>query len=167
MSDPFAIDTIDGLEALYGSPRKESVRKETDHLTTEYRAWLESSPFFALATIGPDGIDCSPRGDVDRAVTVVDAYTLHIPDRRGNNRLDSLRNIVNDGRVGLLFLTPGVPECLRLNGTASLTADPELCDRYRLDGRSPATVIAVQIATVFLQSTRAVKRSGLWGIAHP
>ena len=107
-------------------------------------------------------MDCSPRGDAQQAAFVVDERTLHVPDRRGNNRMDTLRNIVRDGRVAMLFLIPGVSECLRVNGTATLTADAELRSRYAMDGKEPATVIVVSIQSVYFQCARAVKRSQLW-----
>lgn len=160
--DRWSVDSIEELEALYGTPPEGSLLKEISHLTAEYRRWLEAAPFFALATIGPEGMDCSPRGDAGAAVTIVDDRTLHVADRRGNNRLDSLRNIVRDGRIAMLFLLPGVTECLRVNGSARLTADPELRSRYAVDGKEPATVIVVTIETVYFQCARAVKRSRLW-----
>ena len=162
MSDPRTIDTIAELEALYGTPPEGSLLKEIGRLTPEYVRWLTSSPFFALATIGPEGMDCSPRGDAGQGAFVVDDTTLHIPDRRGNNRLDSLRNIVSDGRVALLFLIPGVRECLRINGSAVLTDDEALRGRYAVEGKPPATVIVVTIESVYFQCARAVTRSGLW-----
>ena len=120
------IEDIAALEALYGTPGEASLVKVTDRLTPEYRAWIEAAPFCALATLGPEGLDCSPRGDDGPVVQVVDARTLALPDRRGNNRLDSLRNIVEDGRVALMFMVPGANTVVRLNGRAWLTADAEM-----------------------------------------
>ena len=162
MSDLRTIDTIADLESLYGTPPEGSLLKEIDRLTPEYTRWLTSSPFFGLATIGPEGMDCSPRGDAGQGAFVVDERTLHIPDRRGNNRLDSLRNIVRDGRVALLFLIPGVRECLRINGRAALTDDDALRRSYAVEDKLPATVIVVTIESVYSQCARAVTRSGLW-----
>lgn len=157
------ISSIAELEALYNpAPVIHSLSKEADHINDTYRRFIEASPFFALATIGPEGMDCSPRGDAGSAVIVVDPTTVHIPDRRGNNRLDSLRNIVSDGRVALLFLVPGVGECLRINGTAVLHAAPDLCDRYAVDGKPPRSVIEVTVEAVYFQCARAIKRSELW-----
>ncbi len=162
-SNSFSIvETIDQLDALYGQPPEGSLLKEIDHLSDEYRRWLEAAPFVALATIGPEGMDCTPRGDRDQAVFVDNERTLHLPDRRGNNRLDSLRNIVRDGRVGLLFLLPGVSECLRVNGTAVVTTDVGLRSRYAVEGKEPATVIVISVQTVYFQCARAIKRSALW-----
>lgn len=156
------ITTIAELEAHYGTPPAGAILKEVDHLSAEYRTWIEHSRFFALATAGDEGLDCSPRGDRDQAVHIVDDRTVHIPDRRGNNRLDSLRNIVRDGRLALLFFIPGVTECVRINGAAHLTADPEIRSAYAVDGKEPATVIVLQIQAVYFQCARALKRSQLW-----
>lgn len=162
-SPEFRIDSIAELEALYDTPPvSNSVSKVLDRVNAEYQRFIEASPFFALATIGPDGMDCSPRGDAGTAVSIVDPSTVHIPDRRGNNRLDSLRNIVSDGRVALLFLVPGVTECLRINGTSILSTDPELCARYVVAGNEPRSVIVVTVDSVYFQCARAIKRSELW-----
>ena len=113
------VTSIAQLEALYGQPAGAAVFKEIDHISAEYRAFIEASPFFVLATNGPEGVDCSPRGDDPGFVRVADEKTLMIPDRRGNNRIDSLRNIVRDPRVSLLFLVPGVGETIRVIGRAA------------------------------------------------
>lgn len=164
MTGPISsIGSIAELEALYDTPPvAASVSKMSGHINDEYRRFIEASPFFALATIGPDGMDCSPRGDAGSAVVVADPTTVHIPDRRGNNRLDSLRNIVSDGRLALLFLVPGVSECLRINGTSILTTDAALCDRYMVDDKRPRSVIVVTVGEVYFQCARAIKRSELW-----
>lgn len=162
MADLRTIDRIEDLEALYGTPPEGSLLKEIGHLTDEYTRWLTAAPFFALASIGPEGMDCSPRGDAGQGAFVVDPKTIHIPDRRGNNRLDTLRNIVRDGRVGLLFLIPGVRECLRINGTAALTDDAGLRAAHAVEGKEPATVIVVTVESVYFQCARAVTRSQLW-----
>jgi len=156
------IDTVAALEALYGQPVEASVIKEVDRLTPPYRAFVEAAPFFALATVGPGGPDCSPRGDAPGFVRVVDDRTLVVPDRRGNNRIDSLRNIVADPRVGLLFLIPGVGETLRINGTAELDADPALAASFAVDGKHPRLCIRIAIETVYFQCSRALVRSSLW-----
>lgn len=156
------IATIEALEALYGAPVARSIAKEARALTPAYRRWIEAAPFVALATSGPHGLDCSPRGDPAAVVTVLDDRHVAVPDRRGNNRLDSLRNIVADPRVGLLFLIPGITETLRVNGRAEVTVDPDLRRRLAMDGAEPATVILVRIEAVYFQCARALIRSDLW-----
>lgn len=156
------VTTVAELEEIYGHPQPGPLRKEVDHLTPEYRAMVEASPFVVLATSGPEGLDCSPRGDAAGFVQVADDRTLLIPDRRGNNRLDSLRNIVTDPRVGLLFLIPGIGETLRLNGTARLVRDPGLCARFEVCGTVPNLVIVVRVEAVYYQCPKAIVRSELW-----
>ncbi len=157
------ITTIEQLEALYGPVNPTSLVKETPRLTAEYRAWIEAAPFFAIASIGQGGLDCSPRGDkTGQLFEVVDDKTIIIPDRRGNNRLDTLRNIVSDRRVALLFLIPGINETLRINGDAVVSADPDMRQRFSADGKLPATIIRVTINAVYYQCARALIRSGLW-----
>lgn len=159
---PAFITDVAALEALYGQPAGASVAKEVDRLTPGYRAFVEASPFFVLATSGPDGLDASPRGDGPGFVRVVDERTLLVPDRRGNNRIDSLRNLIHDPRVALLFLIPGVDETLRVNGRAAITADADLCAGFAVDGKAPKTVLVVSIESVFFQCARALLRSRLW-----
>lgn len=156
------INSVDQLEAIYDSPSQASLDKETPVITDEYRQLIEASPFVALATVGPGGMDCSPRGDQPMAVRVFDSSTIHLPDRRGNNRLDSLRNIVEDGRVALLFLIPGVAECLRVNGTAVLRIESELLESYAVNDKLPACVVEITPQVVYFQCARAIKRSELW-----
>ncbi len=160
------ITSVEQLEAIYDKPRPASLDKEASIITDEYRQLIEASPFMALATVGPGGMDCSPRGDKPAVVHVVDESTLHLPDRRGNNRLDSLRNIVADGRVALLFLIPGVAECLRVNGSAVLRIDPDLLNSYAVDGKPPASVVEITPHVVYFQCARAIKRSELWNPAQ-
>src|SRR5690606_3070178 len=147
---------------IYGKPGETSLVKELDRLIPEYAAFIEASPFVSLATSGPEGLDCSPRGDLRGFVRVADERTLLMPDRRGNNRADSLKNIVRDGRVGLLFLVPGSGTTLRVNGRARLSADPALCASFAVDGQAPRTVAVIAIAAVYFQCARAIHRSGLW-----
>ena len=135
--DPHAIQTLAQLQALFGQPGEASLKKEIDWLHPSYRALIEASPFAVLATLGPDGLDASPRGDPPGFVAVKDEKTLWMPERRGNNRIDSLRNIVADPRVALLFLIPGVGETLRVNGRARLTVDPALLARFAVEGKPP------------------------------
>ena len=156
------VDTPAQLAALYGQPSEAALRKESPCLIEPYRRLLEASPFLVLATSGPGGLDASPRGDPAPAVVVQDDRTLLLPDRRGNHRLDSLRNIVADPRVALLCLVPGTSETLRINGRARLSTDPALLARLAMDGKPPATVVVVQIELVFFQCARALMRAGLW-----
>jgi PPOX class probable FMN-dependent enzyme len=136
-----------------------------DHVHPHYRAIIERAPFAVLATIGPGGLDASPRGDPPRLVVVEDEKTLLMPDRRGNNRLDSLRNIVADPRVALLFMVPGIGETLRVNGRATLRTDPMLLARFAMDGKAPTCVLRIAVETVFFQCARAIKRARLWDAA--
>lgn len=156
------VESIEELETLYGRMSETSLRKETDRLTPEYRKMIELSPFMVLATSGPGGMDCSPKGDAPGFVEVADDRTLLIPDRRGNNRLDSLRNIVDDPRVALLFLIPGAGETLRVNGTARLTADEDVRTRFSVNDRLPTTVAEVTVDTVYFHCSKAILRSELW-----
>jgi PPOX class probable FMN-dependent enzyme len=156
------VTTMDALEALYGEPYGPAIVKEIDHVNESYCALIAAAPFFALATSGPDGLDCSPRGDAAGFVRVRNAKTLLIPDRRGNNRIDSLRNIIRDPRVALLFLIPGVGETLRIIGRAAISTDPELRASFVVNGKEPATVLIVSVERVFYQCTKAIVRSRLW-----
>jgi PPOX class probable FMN-dependent enzyme len=156
------ITSVEQLEAIYGKPGETSLVKELDRLIPEYVAFIEASPFVALATSGSEGLDCSPRGDLRGFVRVADERTLLMPDRRGNNRVDSLKNIVRDGRVGLLFLVPGSGTTLRVNGQATLSIDPELCASFAVDSQAPRSVIVVAIQSVYFQCARAIVRSELW-----
>ena len=156
------IRTVGELEALYDVPVPTSVTKEIDHLTELHCAYIEASPFVIVATSGPGGVDCSPRGDEPGFVRVSDERTLLMPDRRGNNRLDTLRNVVVDPRIGLLFLVPGIGVTLRVNGTAELSTDLELRESFAVEGRVPTTVIVVTTAAVYTQCPKALIRSHLW-----
>lgn len=156
------ITTLDDLHSHYGQPGEAATVKVTDHLTPAYRAWIDRSRFCILTTVGPEGTDGSPRGDEGPVVTALDPRTLALPDWHGNNRIDSLRNILRDGRVSLMFLVPGALNALRVNGTARLTADDALRARFMRDGKQPRTVIVIRIAEVYSQCARALIRSGLW-----
>jgi PPOX class probable FMN-dependent enzyme len=156
------IRTLAELEALYDVPVPTSITKEIDHLTELHRAYIEASPFVIVATSGPGGLDCSPRGDPPGFVRVIDGRTLLMPDRRGNNRLDSLRNLVVDPRIGLLFLVPGIGVTLRVNGTAEITTDPQRRESFAIDGKPPTTVIVVTAQSVYTQCPKALIRSHLW-----
>ncbi len=150
------------LNALYGEVSAGAIAKEIDYIHPHYRAMIEASPFLVLATCGPEGLDTSPRGDPPGFVQVVDEKTLLIPDRRGNNRADSLRNIIRDPRVALLFLIPGVGETLRVNGTAVISTDPALIERFPFRGTLPRSVIIVTAERVYFQCPKALVRSDLW-----
>lgn len=150
------------LERLYGAPGAASISKEVPFIHPHYRALIEAAPFAALATSGPDGLDVSPRGDAPGFIVVADEKTLLLPDRRGNNRIDSLRNILADPRVALLFLIPGVGETLRVNGRAEISVDPVLLKRFAVDGKEPRSVLVIHVETVFFQCSRAVVRADLW-----
>jgi uncharacterized protein len=156
------VTTLEALEALYDKPYGPAIVKEIDRINPHYRKFIEAAPFFALATNGPDGLDCSPRGDAPGFVRVADEKTLLIPDRRGNNRLDSLRNIVSDPRVALLFLIPGVGETIRVFGRASISTDPALTETFIVSGKAPRSVIVVAVERVFFQCTKAIVRLKLW-----
>ena len=150
------------LEALYDAPVPTSILKEVDHITDDYRKLIEASPFAILATSGPEGLDCSPRGDPCGFVRVADRKTLMIPDRRGNNRIDSLRNIVRDPCVALLFLIPGIGTTMRVNGRTKLMADPELCASFAMEGKNPKCVIVITVERAYTQCQKAIVRSRLW-----
>ncbi len=156
------IEDIDALEALYGTPAAPSLRKVSDRLTPLYRKWIMTARFCVLSTVGAAGTDGSPRGDDGPVVTEIDDRTLAMPDWRGNNRLDTLRNIVEDGRISLMFMVPGSNTIVRVNGMARLTADERLRTRFEQKGRHPATVIVIRIAEVYTQCARAPMRAGLW-----
>jgi PPOX class probable FMN-dependent enzyme len=160
--DNHIIATVAQLEGLYGDVYPPAKAKETDRITPAYRKLIEAAPFFALASSGPGGLDCSPRGDPAGFVRVQDDKTLLIPDRRGNNRIDTLRNIVHDPRVALLFLIPGCSETIRVMGRASISADPVLAAQFVMEGKAPRTVLVVAVECVFYQCAKAIVRSKLW-----
>jgi PPOX class probable FMN-dependent enzyme len=156
------IKTVEQLEAIYGAPAETSLVKEADHITPEYARYIEASPFAILGTTGPGGLDCSPRGDKPGFVRIADPRTLMLPDRRGNNRVDSLRNIIVDPRVALLFLVPGLGVTLRVNGTAQISVEPSLLDSFIMEGKPPRSVMVMAVQSVYFQCARAVIRSDLW-----
>ena len=160
------IASVEELEAIYGKPAEAATVKVVDHITPEYRTLIEASPFVVLATAGPEGLDASPRGDAPgEVVRIHDDRTLMLPDRRGNNRVDSLRNIVRDPRTAFLFLIPGSGTTLRVNGRAHLSIDPELLESFAVDGKPPRSVIVFTIDEMFFQCARAIVRSDLWNPA--
>ena len=150
------------LEAIYGRPVEAATVKEVNWITPHYRAYIEASPYAALATSGPEGLDCSPRGDRPGFVRVHDEKTLMLPDRRGNNRIDSLRNIVRDPRMALLFMIPGVGNTLRVNGRAHLSVAPDLLESFAVEEKAPRSVAVIEVDAVYFQCARALVRSELW-----
>lgn len=156
------ITTIEQLEDLYGTPVPGALIKEIDYISDHYRAFIEASPFVIVATSGDEGLDCSPRGDPPGFVRVLDEKTVLLPDRRGNNRLDTLKNIVTNAQISLLFLIPGVGETLRINGTAEITTDPDLCNSFTMQGKAPRSVIKITADRVYFQCPKALVRSSLW-----
>ncbi|UWQ33438.1 pyridoxamine 5'-phosphate oxidase family protein [Leisingera sp. M527] len=156
------ITGIETLEHIYGTPVPRSLSKVATRLTPLYQRWIEASWFLVLSTIGPEGTDASPRGDDGPVVHIADACTLWLPDWRGNNRLDSLRNIVRDSRVSLMFMVPGENNVVRVNGTAYLTADETACTTFERKGRRPATVAVITINELYFQCAKAIMRSRLW-----
>jgi uncharacterized protein len=161
MSDHL-LTSIDQLDAIYGTPNPRALQKEVPQLNAPYRAFIEHAPFLVLATAGPEGLDCSPRGDAPGFVRIVDDRTLALPDRLGNNRIDSLRNILRDPRVSLLFIIPGVGETLRVVGRAAISVEPDLLKSHMVDGKVPRSVVLVTIESVYFQCSKALVRSKLW-----
>ena len=155
------IRDVAGLRALYGMPAGAAVTKEVDHLHPHYQALIRASPFCVLATVG-DTVEITPRGDAPGFVEIADAHTLLLPDRRGNNRIDNLRNIVMDPRVTLLFLIPGVGETLRVIGRAAISVDPALLARFVVNNQLPRSVLVVTVESCFFQCAKALMRSKLW-----
>ncbi|BAM88355.1 hypothetical protein S58_23490 [Bradyrhizobium oligotrophicum S58] len=156
------ITTIEQLESIYGQTGITSTAKVADRVTPHYRIMIEKSPFVALATCGPEGLDCSPRGDLPGFVRIHDEKTLMMPDRRGNNRVDSLRNIVRDPRIGLLFLIPGSGNTLRVNGIGHLSTAPDLLESFRMEGKLPRSVLVMTVQEIYFQCARAIVRADLW-----
>ncbi|WP_118183725.1 pyridoxamine 5'-phosphate oxidase family protein [Paraburkholderia phosphatilytica] len=161
-----SLTTIEELEAIYGHPHERAVKKEIAYVNAAYRAMIEASPLVVLATAGPEGLDCSPRGDAPGFVELLDERTLAIPDRPGNNRLDSLRNVIANPRLALLFVVPGMGETLRVNGRGRITRDPELLARFAVDGKLPRTVLIVDVDAVYFHCSKAMVRSHLWDPAR-
>ena len=162
LSRDHLVTSVEQLERVYGEPSGPSIAKEADRITAHYRAFVEAAPFFALASAGPDGMECSPRGDPAGFVRVHDERTLLIPDRQGNNRIDTLRNILVDPRVALLFLIPGCGETIRVNGRASISVDPALAQTFVMNGKTPRAVIVVTVDRIYFQCAKAIVRSKLW-----
>lgn len=165
MDDDYTITSLDQLAGLYEPPSERVILKQIDHLDEYCRMFIAASPFFVLATCGEAGVDCSPRGDQPGFVEVVDDKTLLIPDRRGNNRIDSLKNIIQNPVVGMIFLVPGINETFRVNGRARISTDPALRTRFAVAGKQPNVVIVVTVQEAFMQCARALLRSELWNSA--
>ncbi|MGI3186179.1 pyridoxamine 5'-phosphate oxidase family protein [Nioella aestuarii] len=156
------IDRVEDLETLYGDPVPTSLTKVTDRMTPRYRQWIEAARFVVVSTVGPEGADGSPRGDDGPVVRIVDDKTLWLPDWRGNNRIDTLRNIMRDGRISLMFMVPGSNNVVRVNGRAVLTADTEVTASFDRKGIHPKSVIVVTLDEMYYQCAKAIMRSGLW-----
>ncbi len=156
------IDDIATLEALYGTPSERSLIKVTPVITPAYRRWIEASRFCILTTVGPEGTDATPRGDDGPVVRIVDDRTLWLPDWRGNNRLDALRNIVRDNRVSLMFMVPGNTTVVRINGRAVVTADDAVTGSFTQNGKHPKTVAVIRSDEIYFQCAKALMRSKLW-----
>jgi len=156
------VTTMEQLEALYGEKNPNAVLKEIDHINAGYRTLIEAAPFVAVATSGPEGLDCSPKGDAPGFVRILDDKTLALPDRPGNNRIDGFRNIVRDPRVALLFLIPGCAETLRVNGRASISLESKLMQSFAVNGKQPRCVLVVHIESIYFHCAKAIMRSKLW-----
>ena len=158
----YLVTNMEQLQALYGERMPASVIKEIDHINAHYRTLIEAAPFVAVATCGPEGLDCSPKGDPAGFIRILDDKTLAIPDRPGNNRIDGFRNIVRDPRIALLFLIPGVGETLRVNGRASISVDPDLMASFAINGKLPRCVLIVHVESAYFHCSKAIVRSKLW-----
>ena len=156
------ITSMEALRALYGEKSGASVVKEIHHINDGYRKLIEAAPFVVVATSGPEGLDCSPKGDAPGFVRILDERTLAIPDRPGNNRIDGFTNLMRDPRIALLFLIPGCGETLRVNGRASITVDPELMQGFAVNGKLPRCVLVVHVESIYFHCSKAIVRSRLW-----
>ncbi|SDT40056.1 pyridoxamine 5'-phosphate oxidase family protein [Pseudomonas prosekii] len=156
------VDSIAALEAIYGQPHDRAVRKQIAFLNEDYQAMVRASPLIIISSVGPEGMDGSPRGDAPGFVRIIDERTLVIPDRPGNNRIDTLRNVVLDPRVSLLFIIPGIGETLRVNGTAKISAEPTLLESFAVNGKPARTVLLVTVDAAYFHCSKAIVRSELW-----
>ena len=156
------ITSKEDLDTLYGEPMDRALWKEIDHINDHYRIFIEKSPFLILATSGENGIDCSPRGDPAGFVRVVNEKCIQLPDRRGNNRLDSLRNIIVNPNVGLISLIPNAGETIRLRGKAEIIVDEALCKSFSMNGKPANSVLSIDVGKVYFQCQKAIVRSKLW-----
>ena len=162
MSERDLVTSVEQLESLYGERLPTSIVKEIDHINPGYRKLIEAAPFVVVATSGPGGLDCSPKGDAPGFVRVVDEKTLMIPDRPGNNRLDGFHNLMSDPRVALLFIIPGVGETFRVNGRAKLSVDPALRESFAVNGKPARAVMIVTVETAYFHCSKALVRSKMW-----
>ncbi|MCZ8376137.1 MAG: pyridoxamine 5'-phosphate oxidase family protein [Beijerinckiaceae bacterium] len=162
MSASHDVTTLAELDALYSPVNPTAILKEIDRIIPEYARFIEAAPFVVISTVGPEGLDCSPRGDPAGFIRILDEKTLLIPDRRGNNRVDTLRNLVRDPRIALLFMIPGIGNTMRVNGRARISADPELCASFAMRGNPATTVITVTVESIYPQCPKALVRSRLW-----
>jgi PPOX class probable FMN-dependent enzyme len=156
------LSTLNDLEALYDDAVPAALTKVAPAMTPLYRKWIAMSRFCVLSTAGPDGTDGSPRGDIEPVVRELDESTLLMPDWRGNNRIDTLRNIIEDGRISLMFMLPGSRNVVRINGTARITADPDILTTFEQNKRNPRSVIVIKIGEIYFQCAKAIMRSELW-----
>lgn len=156
------INTVEELERLYDDVVPGALTKVMPQITSLYRQWIEASRFLILTTVGPEGTDASPRGDIGPVTHIADEKTLWLPDWRGNNRLDSLKNIVRDGRVSLMYMVPGCNNVVRVNGRAQLTTEPSVVSSFEHSGKTPRSVIVIEVLEVYFQCAKALMRSKLW-----
>jgi hypothetical protein len=161
-ADPFAVTSEARLREIYDQPLEGPLKKVAYRMEATARAWIAASPFCILSTVGSRGVHATPRGDAPGFVAVEPDGSLIIPDRRGNNRLDALRDILEDNRVSVIFFVPGASEVLRVHGTARITADPALTSRFVERGKTPATVLVVTVTELFMQCAKSIMRSRLW-----
>jgi len=161
-NDRKVIDNLENLLSLYGDSAPASIAKELDYISPHYQQMIERSPFAVFCTVGSGGLDCSPRGDAPGFIRVRDNKTLLLPDRRGNNRLDSLRNLVEDPRASILFLIPGIGETLRVNGRAVIIQDSQLQQSFEVNGKAPVTIVEFTVERIYFQCQKALVRSKLW-----
>jgi PPOX class probable FMN-dependent enzyme len=161
-ADPFAVTSLEQLDEIYGDPLDAAIRKQTDFITPPGRAFIEASPFMILATVSGEGVDCSPKGDGPGFVQILDDRTLLIPDRPGNNRVDGMKNIIANPKVGTIFFVPGSNTTYRVNGTARITTDPVLFDRFLVNGKPPRAVVVVSVEEAFSHCPKAFVRGKFW-----
>ena len=160
--DPYTVTSLEDLNEIYDAPAATAIAKQTDHVTAPGRALIAAAPFLILATASEDGIDCSPKGDAPGFVQLLDDRTILIPDRPGNNRVDGMKNIIGNPKVGIIFMVPGYGTTYRVNGTATISTDPELLGRFEVQGKLPRAVIVVSVDEAFSHCPKAFIRAKLW-----
>ncbi|NRA86797.1 MAG: pyridoxamine 5'-phosphate oxidase family protein [Rhizobiales bacterium] len=156
------ITTIEQLEALYKPPTGLTITKEIDFINDQYRQFIEASPFCILSTYGEKGIDCTPRGDPYPLVRITDSKTILLPDRKGNNRVDNMRNIIENSQVGLIFLVPNAGETIRVAGRAEIIVDVELNESFAIKGKPATSVLRISVDKIYFHCSKALIRSALW-----